>query len=986
MDGALAAVVASRRASARGVATALLASLVSARAAHALDPAKAITQYVHHAWLTETGLPATGINDIAQGPDGYLWLANEVGVVRFDGVAFKTYDRRNLPQMVNDRLVSILVDRSGAVWAGTTRGLVRLANGVVTRYTSAEGFSEDLVRCLFEDAEGSLWAGTEKDGLYRYRDGRFTKFKKEDGLVSNAIRAILTDHAGALWIGTAAGLQRLKDGVFATWTTRQGLAHDYVGALHEDREGRLWIGTFSGLHRMTGSRLETWTTRDGLSHDLISDIEEDDHGTIWIATYGGGLNRYANGRFLSFTSREGLSNDFLSHLLFDQDGTLWIGGVGLDQLKDGVVTTYGTREGLSHDVVTAVYEDPTGVLWTGTHGGGLNRFDGQGFAVLRKRDGLLSDVVFALRSDGKGGLWIGCYDGGLNRLRHGRISAHHDPALPRTIFINAIVRDRSGTVWLGTFGGGLKRLDANGLRSLTSSDGLSHNVVWSLLEDRSGSMWAGTRLGLNRITDGVPSRFTTAEGLPNDVVWALHEDDDGTLWVGTDGGLAHFRDGRFASFGVGHGLFDDRIVQILEDGEGRLWMGTPRGIFRVAKRELEEVAQGTRRVVTSFSYGIEDGLRTVDCNRGTQPAAWKSRDGRLWFTTSKGLAVVDPRKVVDETKAPPVLVEEALVDGNPLGSDPAETGPESRQFEFRYTALHLRAPERLRFRYRLDGVDEDWIDAGERRVAYYTNLPPGRRVFRVSASAGGPWSEPGARLEFRVRPHFYQTAWFFALCALAVGLAGYTGHRYRMRRLLEIVRVRMRIASDLHDDIGSTLSQIAILSEVARAQIAQGAEKAAEPIARIGALSRESLDSMGDIVWAIDPQKDRLAHLSQRMRRLTADLLGASGVRFRFETVGEETDGHLGADLRREVFLVFKESLNNAVRHSGCTEVAIDLRLEGSRLLLTVADDGDGFDPGGQREGQGLRSMRRRAESLGGTLEVVSREGGGTKVVLTVPY
>ena len=249
--------------------------------------------------------------------------------------------------------------------------------------------------------------------------------------------------------------------------------------------------------------------------------------------------------------------------------------------------------------------------------------------------------------------------------------------MTRTVFINAIVRDRLGTVWLGTFDGGLKRLDANGLRSLTRREGLSHDVVWSLIEDHAGSLWVGTRLGLNRVTDGVPSRYTTAEGLPNDTIWALHEDDDGTLWVGTDGGLARFRDGRFASFGVRHGLFDDRIVQIVEDGNSRLWMGTPRGIFRVRKRELEEVAQGTRRAVTSVSYGVGDGLRSLDCNKGTQPAAWKSRDGRLWFTTAKGLAVVDPRVVVDEAKAPPVLMEEALVDGKPLGPHPAETGPEA---------------------------------------------------------------------------------------------------------------------------------------------------------------------------------------------------------------------------------------------------------------------------------------------------------------------
>jgi ligand-binding sensor domain-containing protein len=986
MGGTRASGTTARRLSARGMAPALVASLVSAPAAHALDPAKAITQYVHQAWQTDSGLPVNGVNEIAQTTDGYLWLGTEEGLVRFDGVRFKTYNRRNNPELVNDHVNALLADRNGALWVGTDRGLVRLAHGVMTRYASAENFSEDEVRCLGEDTEGNIWAGTLTDGLYEYRDGRFTAFKTRDGLVDNGIRALLGDRHGALWIGTRGGLQRLEDGRFTTWTTKRGLAHNYVGALYEDREGNLWIGTFTGLHRMRGSRLDTWTMREGLSHDLITGIDEDDQGNIWIATYGGGLNRYAQGRFSSFTRRDGLSDDFVIDLLVDRDGSVWIAGSGLDRLKDGPIAAYGTREGLSHDVVRAVYQDLSGVVWIGTHGGGLNRFDGERFTALRPRHGLLSDVVLALQDDGEGGFWIGCHDGGLNRMRGRRLVAYRDPGLPKATFITAILRDRGGRIWLGTHGGGLKRLDEGGLRSITTREGLSHDVVWSLIEDRAGSLWVGTILGLNQIKDGVCSRFTTTEGLPNDTVWALHEDGEGTLWVGTDAGLACLRDGRFATFGLSQGLFDDRIFQILDDADGRLWIGTPHGLFRVPKSELHEVAQGKRPAVTAVSYGLADGMRSVDCNGGLGSAAWKGRDGRLWFATMKGVIVVDPRQVVDEAAAPPVLIEEALADGKSLGPGPAETGPESRQFEFHYTALHLRSPERLRFRYRLEGVDHDWVEAGERRVAYYTNLPPGRRVFRVSASAGGPWSEPGARLAFRVRPHFYQTAWFYALCALAVGLAGYAGHRYRVRRLLEIERVRTRIASDLHDDIGSTLSQIAILSEVAQAQIPPETDRAAAPIARIGTLSRESLDSIADIVWAIDPQKDRVAFLSQRMRHVASEVLAAHGLGLRFATSGEEGDRQLGADVRREVFLIFKEALHNAVRHSGCRMVEIDLRHDGPGLRLTISDDGRGFEGAGRGHGHGLDSMRRRARSLGGSLDVASQAGVGTRVVLTVPY
>jgi ligand-binding sensor domain-containing protein/two-component sensor histidine kinase len=968
---------------------ALLAACLGApHSAHALDPAKAVTQYVHQVWRTEQGLPTNAVIAIAQTPDGYLWLGTEAGVVRFDGVKFKTYDRRNTPQLVNDSVNAVAVDRAGALWIGTVRGLVRMAGDVVTRYAAPEGFSDDSVRCLTEDRDGNIWIGTATDGLYRYRDGTFTAFKTREGLVDDGVRALVVDRQGGLWIGGRGGLQRFKDGRFTTWTRKQGLVHDYVGALYEDTQGSLWIGTFAGLHRMTGGRLETFTTRQGLSHNLISSIVEDDRRNVWIATYGGGVNRLANGQFSSFTSRHGLPDDFVSKMFLDREGGLWIGSGGLNRLKDGPITAYGAREGLSHEVVRAVYEDAAGVLWVATHGGGLNRFDGRRFEAFGTRQGLPSDVVFALQGDGEGGLWVGCYDGGLVRLRNGRFVSHPDPELPKPTFVTGMVRRLSGDLWLGTFGGGVKHFAQGRLRSITRKDGLSNDVVWALLEDRQGSLWVGTRLGLNRLQDGVWSRYTTGQGLPNDTVYALHEDGQGSLWVGTDGGLARFRDGRFTSFTLREGLFDDRIQQVLEDGAGQLWIGSSRGIFRVRTAELEEVARGLRPAVRSVAYGLGEGMRSVECNGGMQPSAWKGRDGRLWFATMKGLAVVDPRFVEEEAAAPPVVIEEAIVDGQPLGPQPAETGPGSRQFEFHYTALSLRSPERVRFRYRLDGVDSDWVDAGVRRIAYYTSLPPGRHRFRVSATAGGPWSEPGASLDLRVRPHFRQTPWFYALCMAAVGTAGFGAHRYRLRRLLELERVRTRIASDLHDDIGASLSRMAILSEVAKREYGAPAARPEQKLDEIAETARGLVDSMSEIVWSVDPRHDDLESVVRRLREFAADVLAGAGLRWEV-SVPPDLDGvKLGPEDRRHLFLLLKEAVHNVARHARASAASLRLELVRGTLVAEVQDNGRGFDTGGTGappSGHGLENMRMRAARLGAGLQVDSSPGGGTRVVLTVP-
>jgi ligand-binding sensor domain-containing protein/two-component sensor histidine kinase len=956
----------------------------------ALDPEKRITQYVLDVWQRKEGLPVSKVDSITQTADGYLWLATEEGLVRFDGVRFTTFDRRHASALAGG-VVEVFGDRSGDLWIGTNAGVVRWRGGVTASYSS-QSLSNRLFRCFAEDQSGALWF-CGRNGLNRLAEGRFSLYTTRDGLANDSVESVLAARDGSIWVGTTNGVSRLDQGSVTTYTTENGLTHNLVGALLEDREGSLWIGTFDGLNRFTNGRLSTEVLGKSMPRVPVSDLVEDAEGSLWIATYGGGIGRLRDGRFERFTARDGLPDDLVIDLHLDLEGSLWIATNlgGLARLKDGPFTAYTTREGLSHDSVRAVHEDRDGAIWVATQGGGLNRLGGGAITTFSTADGLMSDNVFALRESADGGLWVGSYNGGLNRFKDGRFTDYLDPRLPKNEFITVIHEGRDGSLWLGT-SGGLKRILGSDITTFRVEDGLSYNAVYAITEDRDGSLWIGTGHGLTRWNDGAFTRFSDEDGLPMGSVFALLADADGTLWVGMQGGgLVRMKDDELKAYTTENGLFDNTVYSIVDDGAGLLWMSSNNGVFHVSREDLLDVAEGRRPAVVSVSYGVADGLKSPECNGSTHPSAWRARDGRLWFATSAGVVSVDPEKVRSSGAPPPTVIEEVVVDDRPADRANVEAsylaGPDSRQFELHYTALSLGQAGRLRFRYRLDAVDHDWVDAGPRRAAYYPNVPPGRHRFRVMAGyPGGDWNEAGAAAIWLDRaPHFWETSWFYGLCAAVLGTAGFLGHRYRMRRVLELERVRMRIASDLHDDIGSSLSQIAILSEVVRAQLDGGAAAAVtEPVARIGALSRESVDAMGDIVWAIDPQRDTSTHLVQRMRRLASDLLPRAGIEFRFD-VSEDEAVPLGADVRRQVFLVFKETINNILRHADASHVEIEVLLRTRHLRLSVRDNGRGFEPAGPVEGNGLRNLRDRASRLSGDLDVVSSPDEGTTLTLTVP-
>jgi ligand-binding sensor domain-containing protein len=967
----------------RGLAFASLAALGQLpwpTAAHALDPAKAITQYGHDAWQIEDGLPHGTVRAFEQTRDGYLWIGTEDGLARFDGVRFTVFDKDNTPELRDDFITALHEDRSGTLWIGTDGGgLVRHQGGRFTGYGSTP---EDLARkvvAIAEDAEGGLWAAAQAHHVFQLRGG--TMVAPPALLVSPAsfVSALQAGPDGGLWIGSRTrGVLVFKDGAVRAYTVADGLPSDDVRTIAGAPEGAPWIGTARGLSRQgKDGRFTSEVLEDG-----VRAILTDRDGNLWVGSNEGGLLRHRDGRWLRYSKAQGLSSTSVRRLYEDREGSLWVGtgDGGVNRLRDGAFTAIGQPEGLSEDRVVALHAAADGSVWAATKAG-LNRIQDGRITVFGTEAGLSQDSVASVGSDTTGAVWAGTTDNGLNRLRNGRLTVFRaaDGLSHDSVF--SLLGAKDGSLWVGTRGGGLNHLVGSEFVAYGKKEGLVSPFVWTLAEDGAGTLWIGTSLGMYALSEGRIRHVSPPEAPASTV----HIDSDGVVWSGGRQGLYRWKGGRGSRFTTREGLVNDRLLQVLEDDSQNLWLGSNRGISRISKRQLADVAEGRASRVTPLSYDTSDGMRIRECNYGS---GCKTRDGRLWFPTIRGIVVVDPRRLPKNLLPPPVAVERVVADGRavarPDGGE-ARVPPGEGRLEFQFTALSYLAPEKVRFSYRLEGFDKEWSEPGSKREATYTNLPPGAYTFRVKAANNdGVWNEEGASFPMYLQPHFYQTGWFYALCVALVAGVAWRIHLYRLQRFVEMERVRTRIAADLHDDIGAGLSQIAVLSEVARQQFLDDGTRALDSLGRIAGTAGELVDSMSDIVWAVNPRKDRLEDLVHRMRRFASDVQAARGVDVTLRAEVVDASQKLGPDFRRHVYLIFKEAVSNAVRHSGCVTVEVTLDVRHGQLALHVKDDGRGFDRSRKSDGHGLQTMVQRASDLGGTAEIVSRPGKGTALSVHV--
>lgn len=836
-----------------------------------LDPSRALSQYVLDTWTVAEGLPQNSIVSVEQTEDGFLWLGTQEGLVRFDGVHFTTYTH----EIPNPYVSALYEDADGVLWIGTYGGgLARYADGRFTR-PSIEGLPDGHISALTSDAAGALWIGTYAGGLARLHDGDLRTFSAPDGAPAGGVMALATDTQGTVWIGTTEeGLVRFDDGVFSRFTTTDGLTDDEVRALHPATDGTLWVATRSGIDHVVDGALAPAPT-DALDGAVPRSILSDTHGTLWVGTQQQGLIRLRQGRAERLTTAEGLPHDALPILFEDREGSLWIGtDGGLARLHGGRLTVYSTPEGLPHGVVFSVYEDADEAVWMGTEGGGLARLQNGRVTTLTTADGLPGDVVISVQGTRDGSLWAGTHGAGLARIRGEHVTTYTvDDGLP-AMSVFALYEDRAGTLWLGTSNGlGRYELTSAGMgrfSTFTTADGLSNDLITVMAEDAHDRLWVGTYEGGINVLDGddVVAHLSTEDGLPSDLILSLYAASDGALWAGTQNGLSRIveHDGGFEvyTFTAAHGLPSGTVLQLFEDAYGWLWMSSNRGLFRVHADDFAAVAAGERSLLTPTLYDHADGLRSQEFNGGVQPAGWQGHDGTLWFPTTDGVVAVDPARLPGYPIAS-ARIASLLADSDAilLDGQPANLAPEQRRLTLRYVAPSFFAPERIRYRYRLDGVDNDWVEAGTRREAFYTNLEPGGYTFHVQAINADGVPGPVASLPLHIEPYLHETGWFKALCVLAglllLGLAYAARFRLleaRQRELEALVEARTEDLRRSNAQLAEANDQLAETSEMKSQLMHVVAHDLKNPLNGVHGLAKVLEDEL-----PADSQQQELAHL-----------------------------------------------------------------------------------------------------------------------------
>jgi signal transduction histidine kinase/ligand-binding sensor domain-containing protein len=1011
----------------------------------------ALAEYRFDVWTTDSGLPQNFIGKIIQSRDGYLWMTTLDGLVRFDGVRFTVFNKGNSPGLPGNRLFGLDETGEGDLWISLEggMGLVRYHGGTFETLDTRHGLPAHAVLRVSGDAQGHWWVIANNRPL-EWKAGKFVSAAPEITAQFAARSRMETSQRGLLWSADKEALHLFSAGKWTQLTLADGLPSLRINSVVDDQHGSRWVATEEGalIKFRDGKLVKVYSEQDGLPINpratapppgyWVTDVCEDRHGNIWLGGTGAWLGRLHNGVFSRYENPNaaslGQSVGRIIALFEDREGTVWIGtdGTGLIRARERVVETISAEQGLQAVNIYPICEDHTGAVWLGTWDKGLVRVAKDG-RVENFRQGTNSWLPTALFADRDRRLWVGSFGQGPAIFESGSLTPIEvSPVLSRET-VDAIFQDRSGAMWFGTKPA-LFHYDQGRLTTFTNSPGLVVGSAKAIIEDRSGALWIGTYNGLTRLKNGRFTTWTERDGLPSNLVRALYEDAEGVLWIGTyDGGLGRLKNGTFTRFTVKEGLFNNGVFQILEDDHGNLWMSSNRGIHRANRKELNEFAEGRRRTFTSVSYGRSDGMLNIECNG---PGGIKARDGKLWFPTQDGVAIINPEAVVSNPTPPPVVIESLLLERESIPVDAAVRIPPGKSnIEIQYTALSFINSDRLQFKYRLTGVDKDWVEAGTRRTAYYSHVPPGKYTFVVlAANSDGLWNERGASLVLTILPTFYQTVWFRGLalvagCSVMLGFfrrriahleaERATQHQFSRRLIESQDAERKRIAAELHDSLGQ---ELLIIKNRALLGLQQGPPEDGSPgpslrdgvsgsadqplsnartqhehLRDISQLTSAALQAVRDIAYNLRPYQLDQFGLTEGIEAIIRKLGSASGIHF--DLVVDPIDGVFSSTDESHLFRIVQEATNNIVKHSGATEATVRVQREPGLLRVLIHDNGRGFplETDGdandlpratsldQKQGFGFPGMAERVRIMGGTLRAKSAVGHGTQLEFTLP-
>jgi signal transduction histidine kinase/ligand-binding sensor domain-containing protein len=1003
-------------------AAALLCGAGSSSAAN-----EATTEFALETWMTEHGMPQNSVTALLQTRAGYIWAATYNGIAQFDGERFKVFDSSSTKGLPNSRITSLFEDPSGDIWIGHDTGdLTRFSGGTFHSEPMRGKWFVGTISGICADAGGDVWVLNIRGQAQRHRDGMVLEPPPEMAEFPSLVPQLMLDGQHRLLMVRNGYVAEITPGGIRRIEFKNPEARPYYACVTPARQGGLWV---PGDGRVRRWAEQAWQQDLGpypWGDAFVMTMMESSAGHLLVGTLERGLFIYSPTLgWMNLNRTNGLPQDWIRCLAEDREHNLWVGNSGgLVVLRPRSVVMLSPPDAWQGRPVLAITQASDGAVWAATEGAGLYRFKDDSWKHYGVESGLSNSFVWSVLEDSRGRIWAGTWGGGLFRLENDRFVRQFD-LHERGEAVTALKEFPAGTLWIGTVVG-LMRWSSNTLERFAPLGGAMAGDIRSLATGRDGQLWIGTQgSGLGRYQNGQFFSTRQTDGLPRDFILSLYEDEDRTLWIGTlDRGVCRYRDGQYAKHIITteHGLPNNVIGDMEDDGLGNLWLNTQRGLVRASKNDLNACADGKISTLPTLVFGKGDGLATLAGSSGFTPSGFRAPDGRLWFPTAKGLAVVNPKSIHTNAVPPSVWIEEILVDGQhaeilaaapppgtrkdlDLPSRAVELKPGRRQLDVLFTGVSFTSPERVRFKYRLEGLDTEWTDGGTRRRVTYPLLPPGEYAFRVIAcNSDGLWNQTGDTVAIKVLPYFWQTWWFKTALAIVgtsvVGNIFFLESRRRLRRKLERIarereleRERARIAQDIHDDLGASLTRIGMLSQSASEDLLDP-PRAAASLGQIYSTARDLTGAMDEIVWAVNPRHDTLDSLTNYIARFAHDFLSAAHIRCRLDAPMSVPDLTVRSEVRHNLFLAFKETLNNVVKHSRASEVRVTLELAPGGFNLIVADNGTGFDPdkspgyratGRVVSGYGLAGIGTRLEQIGGRMKILSQPAEGTRVELFVP-
>ncbi len=919
----------------------------------------------------ERGLSEAVVHDLVQDSEGYLWIATSYGLNRFDGINFQNYYSED--GLLNNKIFSLYEDNNRQLWVGTGGGVNVMRADSIHTLNSLKPLESSAILAIYQDSQDEYWFATDGEGVWHLdQDKELTQYREKDGLGSNRVREITEDENGVLWFATRDGLTKLEDGVFQTFDSQHGLADNRLRDIVLKENGSIWVASRGGLCQFEGERFRCYTEEDGLINNRIQSISKDNSGNLWLGTEEG-ASYFEEGSFENYSVDEGLANNIIYATHYDHEGNIWFGtfGGGVSIFLGNQFQSYTVEQGLPNNVVTSITEDHNGRYWIGTYGGGVARISDGEFETYDVNKGLVDNKVYTLMTDSDNRLLIGTR-WGFSIYDENSFHNFDETELPYRKIRSILEPENSGGLWLATYGEGIIHYENQQFHQWTEDDGLANNIVLSLEESDDGAIWAATYGGVSKLQDSTFTNYTISDGLPNNGVLDILKDNTGTLWFATFSGLARLQNGQFETITAKEGLPDDVCYFIEQDNRGIYWIGTNKGVVRL---DYEKFKAGNKTEKSqAFTLVTQDqGLVANEMNAG---ASFKDEEGNLWFGSVGGVTKFNPDEEKINEVAPYVHVENILVSGEsiPVQSE-FEIGSDNHNITFEYIGISFTAPEQVKYEYRLKNSGEGWQQTTQRSVRY-SALMSGDYTFEVRAqNNNGQWSTETVQINFTVLAPFWMRWWFIGLVAIVVvAVVLFIYNYYRVKKMVEIERMRVRIASDLHDDVGSALTEIALQSDFLQTMdLNKSLQKSLQ---QIGNQSRKIVSSLDDIVWSIDARNDTVGDLTDRMQDHVNNVLPERKISYDFRGNMQEK---LDVALKENLYLIFKEAINNIAKHSDADEVKVKLYKNGNSFVLNVRDNGVG-SYNDRKSGQGLRNMKMRAKRVDAEISFNNSSGFEVRV------